>query len=168
MMSTKMTSGLWSVIFASASKTIFGQQYLTTDLGEKYPALRQNGCLLVVTHYLGGRSQIHPQIHAAVRHTGPVILHAKQKYGTDRADFNRIVAVPQPPGRRASDFDHFEVVLAGAAFRQVQFGGISHPERTCGDTAFLRNACGLIVDETADEAHVGLVVGADIGIVWII
>src|SRR5882672_1494184 len=55
-----------------------------------------------------------------------------------------------------SDFDHLEIVLARAAFRAGPVRGHVLPARARRN-AFLGQSRGFVVNESADEAHIGLV-----------
>src|SRR5258706_14148074 len=55
-----------------------------------------------------------------------------------------------------SDLDHFEIVLARAAFRASPVRGHILPARARRD-ALLGQSRGFVVNKSADEAHIGLV-----------
>src|SRR6202008_3456541 len=66
---------------------------------------------------------------------------------------------PTVPGKRASDFHHLEIVLGDAAVRAGPGVRDVFPARTRGN-AFFRQALGLVVDESAYDAHPGAVNGS--------
>ena len=66
--------------------------------------------------------------------------------------------VPDGKLNERSDRDHFEVFLAGTAFRAGPVDGHVVPAGP-GRNAFFRQACFLVVDPTTDQAHPGFEFG---------
>src|SRR5690606_4988062 len=134
MMSTKITSGRWSVILASASKPSSASSTLQPAWVRKISALRRIVLLSSITiTFSPAMSML----------CSRCVVEAKN-------DPSR-----RPPG---SDLDHLEVFLARMALRAGPVGRDVFPARARRD-ALVGQAGGLVVDEAANQAHPGLVGG---------
>src|SRR2546423_12292703 len=167
MMSTKMRSGWWSAILASASKPLSARITWHPACMRKISALRRIVLLSSITitrtpaRLLGSATlslvswRSSPEMGAAFFSSRQdqviTIVFAKQP---PRCHFSpRFGTLPRnrPRGIRNSHLDHFEIVLARPAFGAAPSRGNVFPARP-GDDAILRPAFGLVVDEAAGEA----------------
>src|SRR5512137_750270 len=170
-MSQKMMFGWWSLIFESASKPSCARMTWQPAWFRKISALRRMVFESSITitflprmsEKSAGMSPVPRYTTAAPRAAiGPRARRTQQARNRGRYDrpiFGLYRSEPcvaawntAVPG---SDFDHFEIFLAGAALRAGPVRRKVLPLRPRRD-ALVRQPRGLVVDPAANQAHPGL------------